>query len=303
MTHKPDDGETTSTSGSLAPGGDGGAQSGSAATPEDPERTIVVPRESHADEETTVVVNKKPVVDDPERTLVAPTPKAPQRSNDDVNPDAAPRGELAQSTSDDKGERTVYHKPVLRPGSGAPAGQPSSQRHDSSPASSLPPSGQPLPSPQSVAQSGFAPQPFPYGQANPYGYPPAAPYAAPPFGPVPPTGRRRSTQSAALLWGGVGLAAVVLAAGLVIGLSDPDLLLTKKLDVQAAQSEIQRVLTDDVTGYADKNVADVKCNNGENVTIKQGSSFTCQVSVDGASRRVTATFLDNNGNFEVGRPD
>ncbi|OSC21594.1 hypothetical protein B8W69_28265 [Mycobacterium vulneris] len=106
-----------------------------------------------------------------------------------------------------------------------------------------------------------------------------------------------------MLWGGVGLAAVALAAGLVIGLSDPDLLLTKKLDVQAAQSEIQRVLTDDVTGYADKNVADVKCNNGENVTIKQGSSFTCQVSVDGASRRVTATFLDNNGNFEVGRPD
>lgn len=99
------------------------------------------------------------------------------------------------------------------------------------------------------------------------------------------------------------MVAVVLATGLVIGLSNPDLLFTKELDVQAAQSEIQRVLTDDVTGYGDKNVADVKCNNGEDVTIKQGGSFTCQVSVDGAPRRVTATFLDSNGNFDVGRPD
>lgn len=100
------------------------------------------------------------------------------------------------------------------------------------------------------------------------------------------------------------MAAVVLGTGLIIGLSNPDLLLTKKLDIQAAQSEIQRVLTDDITGYGDKNVADIKCNNGENVTIKQGGSFSCQViSVDGAPRRVTATFLDNNGNFDVGRPD
>lgn len=308
MAHKPDDGETTSPSGSLPSGGRDSAQSSSAATPDDAERTIVVSRKSHADEETTVVGNKKPLVDDPEKTLVAPTPRAPQRNNDTDNPDARPRSEPARAASDDQDEQTVYQQPVVHPGSRAPTGPPPatppSQRHGPDPAPSFPPAGQPLPpSPGLAQQPGFAPQPFPYGQANPYGHPPPGPYAGPPYGPPGSAGRQRSTQSTALLWGGVGLAAVVLATGLVIGLSNPDLLLTKKLDVQAAQSEIERVLTDEITGYGDKNVADVNCNHGENVTIKQGNSFTCQVNVDGAPRRVTATFLDNNGNFDVGRPD
>ncbi|OOK65312.1 hypothetical protein BZL29_7911 [Mycobacterium kansasii] len=112
-----------------------------------------------------------------------------------------------------------------------------------------------------------------------------------------------ATPPRIVLWGGLALAVVVGGIALVLGLSQPDLLSTNKLDVQAAQAEIQRVLTDDITGYGDKNVADVKCNDGANVTVKQGSSFTCQVSVDGTARRVTVTFLDNNGNFEVGRPD
>lgn len=306
MAQKPDDAETTRPSGSLVPGDDG---RGSAATHDDAERTIVVPPKSRGDEEATVVVDRKPLFDDPERTLVAPTPVEPPGVKDAATADAGPRGTPPRSDSDEQDEQTLYQHPTVHQGARAPAGPapapPSPQRHPvpgSTP--SVPPAGPPIPAPPGLAQQpGFGPQPLPYGQASPYGYPPAGPYAAPPYGPVAPAAGRRSTRSTALLWGGLGLAAVVLGTGLLIGLSNSEFVSTKKLDVQDAQSEIQRVLTDDVTGYGNKNVADVKCNNGENVTIKQGSSFTCQVSVDGASRRVTATFLDNNGNFEVGRPD
>lgn len=98
------------------------------------------------------------------------------------------------------------------------------------------------------------------------------------------------------------LAAVVVVA-VVVGLSKPSFLFTKKLDMRAAQAEVEHVLTDDITGYGDKNVKNVVCNNGQNATVKQGDSFTCQVSVDGAQKHVTVTFLDNDGNYEVGRPN
>lgn len=302
MAHEPDDDETISSSGLSASGEDGGAQSGAAATFEDPERTVVVPGSaSHADEEPTVVVDRKPAVDDPERTLVAPTPVEPQRITDPRSRAVGPADSSTRSAADAQGEQTLHQQPRTHQRASAPTGPPaapappSPQHPNAGVAPSFSPSGAPQP--------GFGPRPFPYGQPNPYPFPPPAPYAGPPYGPGGHPGRPRSKQTRTLVWGGVGLAAVVLGAGLVIGLCNPDLVSTKKLDVQAAESEIQRVLTDDITGYGDKNVADVKCNNGENVTIKQGSSFTCQVSVDGTSRRLTATFLDNNGNFDVGRPD
>lgn len=290
------------------------AESNPAAMPDDAERTVVVPRRtSDGGEETTVVVDKKPVVDDPERTLVAPKPKPkpkePQRVKDAATRDAGDHDSPTESKSDPQDEQTLYQQPIVNPGAGVPAkpvAPPSSQRHGPAPAPSAKPAEQQALSAapaQSAQRSGFGPQPFGYGQPHPYGYPPAGPYAGPPYGPGAPAGARRSTLSTALLWGGVGLVAVVLGIAVVIGLSDPDLLSTKKLDVQDAQSEIQRVLTDDITGYGAKDVDDVKCNNGENITVKQGNSFTCHVRIDGSSRSVTATFLDNSGNFDVSRPE
>ena len=284
------------------------SQSGGERPGAEEERTVVVPpRHSPDDEERTVVVDRPPLFNDDERTIVAPPPSAPppgtgpqagaKTSGDPARPSApaAPyRGSVNQPSTS-----AVAGAPPARPpagpapqggGSGLPSSYPpAAQRHPPQPAAGLQPS--------------FAGPPGGGGPPYPYGYPAPGPYGAPAHRLAGPTGRRRPSRSRILVWGGLALAAVVGGTALILGLSRPDLLSTKKLDIQAAQAEIQHVLTDDITGYGDKNVADVKCNDGANVTVKQGSSFTCQVSVDGTARRVTVTFLDNNGNFEVGRPD
>ncbi len=52
-----------------------------------------------------------------------------------------------------------------------------------------------------------------------------------------------------------------------------------------------------------RHVKDVKCNNGSDPTVKKGfATFECTVSIDGTSKRVTVTFQDNKGTYEVGRP-
>ena len=73
-------------------------------------------------------------------------------------------------------------------------------------------------------------------------------------------------------------------------------------DVNKAQTGVQQILSDEANGYGAKNVKDVKCNNGQNPTVKKGDSFTCEVSIDGTKRQVTVTFQDDKGTYEVGRP-
>jgi hypothetical protein len=75
-----------------------------------------------------------------------------------------------------------------------------------------------------------------------------------------------------------------------------------RVDVDAAQSGVQQILTDESNGYGAKNVKDVKCNDGQSPTVKKGETFDCEVSIDGTKRQVTVTFQDNDGTYEVGRP-
>ncbi|HEU4361696.1 MAG TPA: DUF4333 domain-containing protein [Mycobacterium sp.] len=77
---------------------------------------------------------------------------------------------------------------------------------------------------------------------------------------------------------------------------------TRELDIKQAQVDVQRVLTDPIDGYGRHNVTNVWCNNGVNPTVRAGDSFTCQVTVDGAQRQVTAVFSDDAGTYEVDRP-
>ena len=93
-----------------------------------------------------------------------------------------------------------------------------------------------------------------------------------------------------------------LAVILVLGFWAPGFFVTTQLDVSKAQAGVQQVLTDSTNGYGAKNVKDVKCNNGQNPTVKKGASFDCDVSIDGTKRQVTVTFQDNRGTYEVGRP-
>jgi hypothetical protein len=134
----------------------------------------------------------------------------------------------------------------------------------------------------------YGQQPGQYGQYPQYGVPGA---------------EEGSKKSLAVIGGVIGLlAALVVAVVLVLGFWKPGFFVTTKLDIGAAQSGVQQILTDEANGYGAKNVKDVKCNDGQSPTVKKGDTFNCEVSIDGTKRQVTVTFQDDNGTYEVGRP-
>jgi hypothetical protein len=148
----------------------------------------------------------------------------------------------------------------------------------------------------------YGQQPGQYGQQpGQYGQQPGQYGQYPQYGSTEPAGG--SKRSLAVVGGIIGLlAALVVAVVAVLGFWKPGFFVTTKLDVNAAQSGVQQILTDESNGYGAKNVKDVKCNNGESPTVKKGDTFNCEVSIDGTKRQVTVTFQDNNGTYEVGRP-
>jgi hypothetical protein len=134
-----------------------------------------------------------------------------------------------------------------------------------------------------------------YGQ-QPGQFPQYPQYAA-------PGAEEGSKRSLAVIGGVIGLLlAIVVAVVLVLGFWKPGWFVTTKLDLNAAQTGVQQILTDEANGYGAKNVKDVKCNQGESPTVKKGASFNCEVSIDGTKRQVTVTFQDDKGTYEVGRP-
>src|SRR6478752_6984741 len=96
-------------------------------------------------------------------------------------------------------------------------------------------------------------QPSQYGQYPQYG------------ATAPEEGSKRSL---AVIGGVIGLlAAIVVAVVLVLGFWKPGFFVTTKLDISAAQTGVQQILTDEANGYGAKNVKDVKCNGGTSPTV------------------------------------
>jgi hypothetical protein len=159
---------------------------------------------------------------------------------------------------------------------------------------------------RTAARVGAAPQ-YQYGQ--PGGYEQPATQYAPPgaqFGEAPATpdgapkkGSKRST--AILVTLGILVVAIVAAVA-ITGFWKPGYFVTTKLDVNKAQQGVQNILTDQVNGYGVKDVKDVKCNKGQNPTVKKNDTFTCDATIDGQHKQVTVTFQDDSGTYEVGRP-
>jgi hypothetical protein len=182
---------------------------------------------------------------------------------------------------------------------------PPTPSHSADPQS--PPSQQPAyqsaqqPAPQPGRQSHYYPQ---YAQLYPqypqqpgqYGYP--GPYGAKPANAA---GAPNQSKRWLLITGGVILG-VIVALALVLGLLGFGAFNRQVLDVNKAQEAVKRVITDPTAGYGVDNVTDVNCNNGDNPSAKKGDTFTCQVTVDGKKRHVTAVFIDDNGTYEVDRP-
>src|SRR5262245_57443126 len=141
----------------------------------------------------------------------------------------------------------------------------------------------------------YGQQPGQYGQQpGQYGQYPQ--YAA-------PGAEEGSKRSLTVIGGVIGLlAAIIVAVVLVLGFWKPGFFVTTKLDINAAQTGVQQILTDEANGYGAKNVKDVKCNDGQSPTVRKGDTFNCEVSIDGTKRQVTVTFQDDKGTYEVGRP-
>ncbi|CAM3625852.1 hypothetical protein SMNI109538_03990 [Smaragdicoccus niigatensis] len=72
---------------------------------------------------------------------------------------------------------------------------------------------------------------------------------------------------------------------------------TKTLDQKAVERGVLRVLTD---SYDIQNVSDVTCPADEPVTT--GHTFTCSVVVNGSSKTVTIKVIDDEGTYEVSKP-
>ena len=161
---------------------------------------------------------------------------------------------------------------------------------------------------QYQAQPNYSSEPQQYGQQGAYGQQPTQ-YGQQPgqYGQYPgfqqPGSEEGSKKSMALIGGVVGgLVLLVLVVVAVMGFWKPGFFVTTKLDVNAAQTGVEQILTDETNGYGAKNVNDVTCNNGVSPTVKKGDTFTCEVSIDGTKRQVTVTFQDDDGTYEVGRP-
>jgi hypothetical protein len=151
--------------------------------------------------------------------------------------------------------------------------------------------------PGQYGQPGQYAQPGQYGQPGQYAQPGQYPQQYPGY---EPPKKKRSTGLIAGIGGAIAL--LLIAVVLVLGFWEPGFFVTTKLDVNKAQTGVQQVLTDETNGYGAKNVQNVKCNNGSDPVVKKGGSFDCSVSIDGAQKKVTVTFQDDKGTYEVGRP-
>lgn len=204
-------------------------------------------------------------------------------------------------------------RPALAAAAGLPAAADPQQYPQYQQPAYNPPPQQPYPQPDQYGQqpTGYAPQGYPqYGQQ-----PGQPPYGQPQYGQPgqydpqqygqynAPGGEETSKKSLAVIGTVIGvLVGVIIAVVLVLGFWKPGFFVTTTLDVDAAQTGVQQILTDEANGYGAKNVKDVRCNDGVSPEVKKGDTFTCQVSIDGTKRQVTVTFQDDKGTYEVGRP-
>lgn len=230
----------------------------------------------------------------------------PQQSGGAPSPGEQPAWQPPSPPEQPAGDAPAWQPPAYQ----APQQYPQYQQ----PAYNPPPPQYQQPDQYGQQPTGYAPQGYPqqYGQqpGQPYGQPqqygqPGQPgqydQQYPPY--AAPGTEEGSKKSMAVIGSVLGLLAVVIVAVvLVLGFWKPGFFVTTTLDVDAAQTGVQQILTDEANGYGAKNVKDVRCNDGVSPEVKKGDTFTCQVSIDGTKRQVTVTFQDDNGTYEVGRP-
>lgn len=171
--------------------------------------------------------------------------------------------------------------PGMQPG-GVPPGYP--------PPGGYAPQQPPQAPPPQQPQQPYPQQQYGYGQPQPY-YPSPGGFGFPPE--QPPRKKRK-------VWpwvlGGLG-ALVLLAAVAVLGFVSPGWFVRSVFDASSVQKGVEQTLTD---SYGINGVSGVSCPGGQ--PVEPGSSFQCQVQVDGQSKTVTVTVKNAEGVYEVGHP-
>lgn len=143
-------------------------------------------------------------------------------------------------------------------------------------------------------------QPSPYGASQP-GYGQQPQYGQQPYGqPGYPQGNQQWNAAPAqkqskvpFIVGGVVIAAIVVAGGIYAATS----LGGDTLDNSAVQSGVAKIVTE---SYGAIDVSAVSCPSGQKV--EANTTFSCDLTVDGEARSVTVTVKDDQGTYEVGRP-
>ncbi|MGZ8776952.1 MAG: DUF4333 domain-containing protein [Mycobacterium sp.] len=134
--------------------------------------------------------------------------------------------------------------------------------------------------------------------------PPPQRYGQQPAPPQPPASPPPAKQSRLPMLAGAAVAVVVIGAVALIG----GLWVTgffgsgTVLDVGQAEAGVTQILSDPINGYGANDVSAVKCNDGKNPEVEVGQGFTCDVTINGAKRKVQVVFRDDVGTYEVDGP-
>jgi hypothetical protein len=178
------------------------------------------------------------------------------------------------------------------------------------PRRAAPPRRQPPPTPRPPArrQPPSAHRPPP-PSATPWYLRPVRPAAPNPPAPPPATANQLvsdpvwSKRFIRRLLIGAGIVAVVVEAAVLLGgvlkLGGTG---GRVFDVRKVQVGVLQTLSDPASGYGANTVTDVSCNNGRNPSADKGTTFTCDVTVNGAQRHVTVVVSDDKGTYEIDRP-
>lgn len=109
-------------------------------------------------------------------------------------------------------------------------------------------------------------------------------------GQQPPQGTKSKTPLFVI--GGLVVAILLIGGVLFATLGG-----TKTLDADAAEAGIEEIVSGT---YGATSVSNVDCPSGQ--AVEKGASFDCSVRVDGIDKKVTLTFTDDTGTYEVSRP-
>ncbi|WP_231997352.1 DUF4333 domain-containing protein [Mycobacterium sp. 1245111.1] len=95
------------------------------------------------------------------------------------------------------------------------------------------------------------------------------------------------------------LIAVVMLIGNVapLGISGGN-----ELDVTKVENGVLQILSDPASGYGANTIADVSCNGGRNPSARQGTTFTCEATVNGTARHIAVLVTDDRGTYEIDGP-